>query len=162
MKTTRLVTLFCMTGFILASFTVKTQADSFDSDIMKMQQVNGSNASANALFPRIIAQLKQSKPDVPEAQWASLKMDVFDVEITSLNEQLIPVFKKYYTQEEVKAIIAFYETPVGKKMAETTPKMMMEQMQVTQTWAMGLMGKMQSYLDKQPKDNVPPGIKRAE
>ena len=47
-------------------------------------------------------------------------------------------------------------------MAETTPKMTMEQMQLTQTWAMGLMGKMQTYLDKQPKDNVPPGIKRPE
>ncbi len=62
----------------------------------------------------------------------------------------------------MKTIISFYETSVGKKMAETTPKMTMEQMQLTQTWAMGLMGKMQTYLDKQPKDNVPPGIKRPE
>ena len=162
MKTTRMITLFFMAGVILTTITVKGQADSFDSDIMKMQQINGSVASTNALFPRIIAQLKQSKPDVTDAQWAALKLDVFDVEVASLNEQLIPVFKKYYTQEEVKAIIAFYETPVGKKMAETTPKMMMEQMQFTQTWAMALMGKMQTYLDKQPKVAAPLGIARPE
>ena len=162
MKTTRMFTLFCMAGFILASSNVKAQADSFDSDIMKMQQVNGSNASVNALFPRIVAQLKQSKPDLSDAQMTAMKMDVFDVEVASLNEQMIPVFKKYYTQSDVKEIIAFYETLAGKKMAETTPKMMMEQMQLTQTWAMGLMSKMQTYLDKQPKDNVPPGIKRTE
>ncbi len=162
MKTTRMFRLFCMAGFILASITVKAQADSFDSDIMKMQQVNGSNASTNALFPRIMAQIKQSKPDLTDSQMSAMKMDVFDVEVASLNEQLIPVFKKYYTQSEVKEIIAFYETPVGKKLAETTPKMMMDQMQLTQTWAMGLMGKIKSYLDKQPADNVPPGIKRPE
>lgn len=162
MKTTRKFTLLCLAGFILASFTVKGQADSFDSDIMKMQQVNGSNASTNALFPRIMAQIRQSKPDLTDARIAAMKIDVFDVEVASLNEQLIPVFKKYYTQSEVKEIIAFYETPVGKKLAETTPKMMMDQMQLTQTWAMGLMGKIQTYLDKQPKDNVPPGIKRTE
>ena len=162
MKTRRMTTLFCMAGLILASFAVKAQADSFDSDIMKMQLVNGSNASVNALFPRIVAQLKQSKPDLSDAQMAAMKMDVFDVEVASLNEQLIPVFKKYYTQSEVKEIIAFYKTTVGKKLAETTPKIMMDQMQLTQTWAMGLMSKMQTYLDKQPKDNVPPGIKRAE
>ena len=162
MKTTRMVTLFCLAGLIITSFGVKAQADSFDSDIMKMQQVNGSNASVNALFPRIAAQLKQSKPDLSDAQMAAMKMDVFDAEVASLNEQMIPVFKKYYTQSEVKEIIAFYETTVGKKLAETTPKMMMDQMQLTQTWAMGLMGKMQTYLDKHPADNVPPGIKRAE
>jgi len=39
---------------------------------------------------------------------------------------------------------------------------MMEQMQITQTWAMGLMGKIQTYLNKQPKDVVPLGIKRPE
>ncbi|MEI8049641.1 MAG: hypothetical protein WCI92_19875 [Bacteroidota bacterium] len=55
MKTKRLIKLFCISGFILASLAVKAQADSFDSDIMKMQQVNGSNASTNALFPRIMA-----------------------------------------------------------------------------------------------------------
>ena len=162
MKKQSITTLFWMAGLILASFAAKAQADSFDSDIMKMQLVNGSNASVNALFPRIVAQLKQSKPDLSDARMAAMKMDVFDVEVASLNEQLIPVFKKYYTQSEVKEIIAFYETTVGKKLAETTPKIMMDQMQLTQTWAMGLMSKMQTYLDKQPKDNVPPGIKRAE
>ena len=40
--------------------------------------------------------------------------------------------------------------------------MMMEQMQFTQTWAMALMGKMQTYLDKQPKVAAPLGIARPE
>jgi len=162
MKTKLMTTLFCMAGLMLSNITLKGQADSFDSDIMKMQQLNGSVATTNAMFPRIVAQLKQSKPDVTDAQWSAMKMDVFDAEVATLNEQLIPVFKKYFTQDEVKAIIAFYETPAGKKLAETTPKMMMEQMQITQTWAMGLMGKIQTYLNKQPKDVVPLGIKRPE
>ena len=162
MNKTRVLRLFCMAGFILASITVKAQAGSFDSDIMKMQQVNGSNGSTNALFPRIMAQFKQSKPDLTDSQMSAMKTDVFDVEVTSLNELMIPVFKKYYTQAEVKEIIAFYETQTGKKLAETTPIMMIDQMQLTQTWAIGLMGKIKSYLDKQPVDNVPQGIKRPE
>ena len=162
MKTKLTTALFCLAGLMLSLFTVKGQADSYDSDIMKMQQVNGSLATTNAMFPRIVAQLKQSKPDITDVQWAAMKMDVFDAEVATLNEQLIPVFKKYFTQEDVKAILAFYETTAGKKLAETTPKMMMEQMQITQTWAMGLMGKIKTYLDKQPRDGVPFGIKRPE
>ncbi|MEI8049640.1 MAG: hypothetical protein WCI92_19870 [Bacteroidota bacterium] len=38
---------------------------------------------------------------------SAMKMDVFDVEVASLNEQLIPVFKKYYTQSEVKKLLLF-------------------------------------------------------
>ena len=162
MKTTRAFTLLCMAGFILASIAVKAQADSFDADIMKLQQVNGSVAATNSIFPRIVAQFKQSKPEVTEAQWIALKTDVFDAEVAKLNEELVPTFKKYFTQAEVKAMIAFYETPTGKKMAETTPQISMDQMQLTQTWAMGLMGKIKGYLDKQPVDNTPPGLKSTE
>ncbi|MCX6219801.1 MAG: DUF2059 domain-containing protein [Bacteroidia bacterium] len=60
---------------------------------------------------------------------------------------LIPVYKKHFTQEEVKAIVAFYETPAGKKLAEKTPMVTMESMQLSQTWAMSLMGKIQAYLN---------------
>ena len=122
MKKTRVLRLLCMAVFILASVTVKAQADSFDSDIMKMQQVNGSNGSTNALFPRIMAQIKQSKPDLTDSQISAMKLDVFDVEVASLNEQMIPVFKKYYTQSEVKEIIAFLRVADRKKTCRDNPK----------------------------------------
>ena len=156
MNTKRMIRLFWMAVLVLAALGVQAQADSFDADIMKLQQVNGSVATTNSIFPRLVAQLKQSNPALTELQWVSMKTDVFDAEVASLNEQLIPTFKKYFTQ-----MIAFYETPTGKKMAATTPQISMDQMQLTQTWAMGLMGKIQSYLEK-PADNVPPGIKRTE
>ena len=162
MNTNHMTRLFLMAGILLASFAVRAQADSFDTDVMKLQHVNGSVATTNSIFPRLVMQLKQSNPTVSEVQWAAMKSDVFDAEVAALNEQLIPTFKKYFTQQEVQAMITFYETPTGKKMAEMTPLISMEQMQLTQTWAMGLMGKIQSYLEKQPKDNVPPGIKRTE
>ncbi len=41
----------------------------------------------------------------------------------------------------------FYETPAGKKLAEKTPMITMESMQLSQTWAMSLMGKIQAYLN---------------
>ena len=162
MKTTNMIMFFCVAGMLLTTVGVKGQADSFDADIMKMQQVNGSVATTNSIFPQIVAQFRSSKPDVTDAQWAAMKMDVFDVEVATLNEQLIPVFKKYYTQADIKAIIAFYETPAGMKMAETTPQISMDQMRLTQTWAMGLMTKIQTYLEKQPKGGIPFGVKTPE
>ena len=162
MKIQSFTSFFCIAALLLASFAVKAQTDSFDADIMKMQQVNGSAATTQSLFPRIVAQLKPSNPNISEAQWTALKLEVFDAEVAALNEQLIPLFKKYFSQADVKAIIAFYVTPAGKKLAEKTPQMTMEQMQLSQTWGMGLMGKIKTFLEKPAKNDLPIGIKRLE
>ena len=140
--------LFCIAVLLVASFAVKAQTEPSDADIIKMQQVNGSAGTVNAMYPQIVAQLKTMKPGVTEEQWAAVKKEVFDVEVAELNKQLIPIYKKHFTQEDVKAIIAFYESPVGKKLAEQTPLITVESMQASQVWAMGLFGKIQAYLDK--------------
>ena len=145
MKIKTIRSLFCLAVLLVAAVTVKAQADSFDADIVKMQQLNGAS---DAMFSQIVMQFKSIKPGVTEEQWAAVKKDVFDVEVAELNKELIPVYKKYFTQDEVKAIIAFYETPVGKKLAEKTPLITVESMQSAQAWGMGLFGKIQAYLAK--------------
>jgi len=140
--------LFFIVAIVFISYEVKAQADSFDADIVKMQAINGSSGATDAMFSQVVAQLKPSKPNVTEEQWATLKKEVFDVEVAELNKQLIPIYKKHFTQEDVQGIIAFYETPTGKKMAEQTPMITMESMQLSQTWGMGLFGKIQAYLNK--------------
>ena len=145
MKILNIRSLLCVAVFLIAAIGAKAQADSFDADIVKMQQLNGAS---NAMFSQIVMQFKSIKPGVTEEQWAAVKKDVFDVEVTELNKQLIPVYKKYFTQDEVKAIIAFYETPAGKKLAEKTPLITVESMQSAQAWGMGLFGKIQAYLAK--------------
>ena len=145
MKILNIRSLICLAVLLVAAVTVKAQADSFDADIVKMQQLNGS---ADAMFSQIVMQFKSVKPGVTDEQWAAVKKDVYDVEVAELNKQLIPVYKKHFTQEEVLAIIAFYESPTGKKLAEKTPLIAGESMQSAQAWGMGLFGKIQAYLSK--------------
>ena len=145
MKIYNIRSLFCLAVLLVAAVTVKAQADSFDADIVKMQQLNGS---ADAMFSQIVMQLKSVKPGVTVEQWAAVKKDVYDVEVADLNKQLVPIYKKHFTQDEVKTIIAFYESPTGKKLAEKTPLIAGESMQSAQVWGMGLFGKIQAYLAK--------------
>jgi len=145
MKIINIRSLFCLAVLLVTAVTVKAQADSFDADIVKMQQLNGS---ADAMFSQIVMQFKSVKPGVTDEQWTAVKKDVFDVEVAELNKQLIPVYKKHFTQDEVQAIIAFYESPTGKKLAEKTPLIAGESMQSAQAWGMGLFGKIQAYLSK--------------
>lgn len=154
--------LFCLLALAMTANTLQAQFDSFSADLSKMLVVNGSAATTDGLYAQVVAQLKPAKPDVTESQWTALKLEVFDVEVAALNEQLIPIYKKFYTHEDVKAIIAFYETPVGKKMASVLPQLNLEQIRISQTWGMGLMGKIQAFLDKPVKAGPPIGIKSGE
>ena len=42
---------------------------------------------------------------------------------------------RYYTEEDLDGLIAFYESPLGKKMASTQPLILKEVMGVVPQWA---------------------------
>ena len=50
----------------------------------------------------------------------------------------VPVYDKYYSADEVKALIKFYESPLGQKMASTQPKLSRELQEVGRKWGEGL------------------------
>ncbi len=89
--------------------------------ITEFIEASGIRQSMQANIERIIAQS-------PAEKQAELKA-VFD--INGIIQQLVPVYDKYYSPEELREIIAFYKTPAGQKMIEVTPKIMSEFLQAS-------------------------------
>ena len=52
---------------------------------------------------------------------------------------LIPVYARHFSHQDVRDMIAFYETPLGMKTLEVMPKLMQESMQTGQQWALKVM-----------------------
>jgi hypothetical protein len=44
----------------------------------------------------------------------------FDVD--QMTEQLVPIYDKHYTDDDIKTLLQFYGSPVGQKVAAETPK----------------------------------------
>jgi len=139
----RISMLACL---LLAVLIVKAQTDDYDNDIARYLQISGATATYDVVFDQMKGQLKTMKPAVPDFLWSNLKTEVFDKEIAELTKQLVPLYKKHFTHAEVKELISFYESPLGKKLATETPKLSRESMQLGQTWGMGLMGKIDGWL----------------
>lgn len=57
----------------------------------------------------------------------------------SLLDELVPIYARHFTHQDVRNMIAFYETPLGRKMLEVTPRIMQESMQLGQQWALRVM-----------------------
>jgi len=49
-------------------------------------------------------------------------------------KEMNAVYAKYFSVEDIRQMIAFHETPVGRKSVEVMPKLMGESMQVTMRW----------------------------
>ena len=53
-----------------------------------------------------------------------------------LINELVPIYDRYFTESEIKDLIKFYESPVGKKMVLNQPLILKDSMTVGQNWGM--------------------------
>jgi hypothetical protein len=100
-------------------------------EIEKMLRLTGMEKLLAQIKGQMIASIKKNMPDVPEDAWnrMELKMDMHE-----LLEKIIPVYDKYYTVDDLKAVNAFYESPAGQKVLAHMPQVMQESMKIGQEW----------------------------
>ena len=60
------------------------------------------------------------------------------MDLEALLDTSIPIYDKYFSAEEIKALIKFYETPLGQKTLEVMPKMTPELMNAGKSWGESL------------------------
>ena len=62
---------------------------------------------------------------------AALQKDMNDPKmVDELYNQVVPLYARHFTQEDVKALTAFYRSPAGKKSLEVMPVLMGESSEV--------------------------------
>ena len=84
--------------------------------IQRLLEVNGTKESLE----------RNMRRSVQEAPESSREMLTKLFNINDLLATLVPIYDRYYTQEEIVALIAFYESPAGAKMLEVAPELIQE------------------------------------
>jgi uncharacterized protein len=56
-------------------------------------------------------------------------------DVDRVNEQLVVLYDKHYTDEEIKSLLQFYGSPLGQKVAAESPKIFHEIQETTRTEA---------------------------
>lgn len=100
-------------------------------DIRKLMDLSGAGINGVQVMETMLIQFKQSVPGVPDEFWEGVKKEV---SVEALVELIVPVYEKHFTHQEVKQLIAFYETPVGKKLSATLPVVTQEAMEAGGKW----------------------------
>jgi len=115
------------------------------ADIVRLLDVTNSLAIGQQMGAATIAQLtnalKSARPDIAPGMLDSLGLAVNAVIADSLptfKNVMVAVYDKHFTHDEVKEMIQFYTTPLGRKLIQVMPALVQESMQAGQKWGEGL------------------------
>ena len=100
-------------------------------EIEKMLRLTGMEKLMGQMETQLIASLKAQMPQASQLFWTKFEQRINTRELI---EKLIPLYDKYYTTEDIRAVNAFYETPTGQKLISTLPQVMQEAMKVGQEY----------------------------
>ena len=102
-----------------------------EAEIRRTLQLTGVQQTMEQLKTQMISAMRAQMKDVPSEFWTRLetKMDT-----SELLEKLLPLYDKYYTIEDLRAVNAFYASPVGRRLVATVPKITKESMAIGMEW----------------------------
>lgn len=125
---------------ILAAATLSFGQDNsvYKNALQEMMDISGATESYKVVIVQTIKMLKEQKSQVPDEVWTHFEKSFLEASQGELLEMLVPIYQKHISLPDLKAIIAFYQSPAGKRFSEKTPIIIQESMQVGQQWGIRL------------------------
>lgn len=130
--------IILLIALILSSGVAMAQDEALKKDVMRLIEANGSNAQMKMAKDQILKMIPAEKH--------SAFIVEFDATLPSLYDKLAKVYMDTYTKDDIKAMLAFYDTPVGKKMQSKNAEIMEKSQTAAQEWGQGLQGMMMKYM----------------
>ncbi len=114
---------------------IAAETDSKVERIEQLLELTNSGDLDIQMMEIMIDGFRQSMPEVPDEWWDRFMEKVTVEEMDAL---LVPIYERNFTDAEIDAMIAFYETPEGQSMIAKMPTVMQESMLSGQMWGQGI------------------------
>ena len=131
-----------------------------EAEIRKLLEMTGTVKLVNQMLGQMMETLRSRSSGLPPEFWDQLQKDM---DPAKLVEKLIPVYDKYYSLDDLKAVNAFYQTPAGQHLLQAQPMVMKESMSIGQEWgrAAGMKAMLEIENYKQKMSTTPPSSTNA-
>jgi uncharacterized protein len=127
--------------------------------IRTLIEVSGTIRAMRDAVDVSIDQQAQLNPSVPDEFWVRFKARFKPEEIV---ERLLPIYDKHFTKEEIDALIAFYQTPAGKKLATKQSVLQTDSMAVGQQYGLEIGQEVSDAMQKDAAKPKAPATKPAK
>jgi hypothetical protein len=120
--------LSAMSFFLLLCFTPALMAQSTpvatkEENIRKLLTLTDARGTFKQSLETQISLMRRTAKEIPPKFWDEV---LKEVDPDKFVELLIPVYDTHFSNDELKGLIAFYQTPLGKKMISKLPVIMTE------------------------------------
>jgi hypothetical protein len=130
---------------IFVSFQSLSQETEVQKNIKELLVLTGSAELGIQVGKQLMANFSKAFPDVSQDFWDGFMKEIKPNDLINL---IIPIYEKHYTAEEIKELIAFYKTPVGKKTIAVLPQITADSMKAGQAWGKEIAKKVMKQLEE--------------
>lgn len=133
---------------LLGNFLHAEIASSKRAEIDQLFRLTGMEKLMQQVFDQMTQQLRAGRPDMPSEFWAK-----FDekIKVAELLDMVAVIYDKHYTEEDLKAVNAFYSSEAGQKVLATLPAVMQECMEVGAKWGEKIGAQIESEMRSQKR-----------
>lgn len=124
--------------FLAAQFAFAQ--DAFKADMKKYMELSGQLTTFELLTQEL-------SNNIPEEKRADFNKEL-KASLNILMDKMAEMYMTEFTHDDVKEMIKFYETPVGKKLSSKNGVLFEKGQEVGQEWAIGLQGIIMKYMEQ--------------
>lgn len=128
---------FLIIAFLFISQINWAQDATLKADIIRLIEMSGADAQMKVLKPEILKMIPEDKKENFSKE--------FDASMPSLYDKIVKVYMGMYSEEDIKAMITFYESPIGKKMSQNAGQLAQKSLIAGQEWGRELQALMTKY-----------------
>ena len=116
------------------------------AELMELTGQSGTEVGmimSQAMVGQVTSAWKSARPDLPAKAFDILEEEVNAVISENMDDlmvTLMPVYNRHYTLPEIRDLIAFYKTPLGKKVLAVTPQIQRESFAAGEAWGRTTLG----------------------
>jgi hypothetical protein len=124
----------------------RAQSPAKHDDIKQLLALTGAGAIGRRVSTQVLEMYKNAHTDIPAEVWQEIWRDVEARVEEFVTERLVPIYDQHLSHEDIKELIAFYESPLGKKLLQVMPLMSQESMLAGQAWGRDFAASVQQKL----------------
>jgi hypothetical protein len=125
-------------ALVLLSQIGFSQDEAFKKDVLKVIEMSGAANQMKSAKTQILQM-------VPKEKQAAFILD-FDATMPALYDKIAAIYMETYTKEDIKAMMAFYDSPVGRKINEKAGNILEKTQAAGKEWSEELQGLMTKYM----------------
>ncbi len=139
-----LLVLSLAVSTVVAEETEPATADKLAA-VNRLLDLTGAVQMGQQIINQLLTLHQQSHPDVPAQAWAEIRAEL---DFNDFKPALAQIYDAHFSAAEINALIAFYESDIGRQLLAKQPEILNDSIAAGQSWAGEVQGKLVETLKR--------------